>query len=244
MKLISVNIEGNRHFKQRLLPFLKQEQAQVLCLQEVFKQDLPVLLKVSGLKSYAFVPQAVVTQPNPHLPARGPWGLAILANDLDEVVTNYYAGDPEALPEFFAGGDPNSMNRMLLSAKVRIDDQEFRVATTHFTWSGGGQVSDLQRQNYQTLKKQLASFPELVWGGDLNTPRGGEIFDDLAKIYQDNIPAEVKTTIDKNLHKSGKDIRLVVDALFSSPAYVVDQVRVVAGVSDHMAVVAEVERTS
>ena len=62
------------------------------------------------------------------------------------------------------------------------------------------------------------------------------------KIYKDNIPQKIKTTIDKKIHKSKKDIQLVVDALFTSPAYAAKKVKVVAGVSDHMAIVAEINK--
>jgi len=87
-------------------------------------------------------------------------------------------------------------------------------------------------------------FEELIFCGDLNTPRGYEIWSDLAKRYRDNIPPSIDTTIDKNLHKSGQDIRLVIDGLFTSKHYSASQVRVVPGTSDHMAVVAELTRVS
>ena len=79
----------------------------------------------------------------------------------------------------------------------------------------------------------------MIFCGDLNTPRGFEIWNDLSKTYTDNIPQEIDTTIDKNLHKSGLDIRLVVDALFTSSHYSIRNVKVVPNTSDHMAVAAD-----
>jgi len=242
MKLISCNIEGNRHLNERLLPFLKTEQPDVVCLQEVFAVDLWALQQATNLKSYIFCPQALVNQVNVHLPPRGLWGLAILAQDIIHSQTDYYVGSERMVPEFFAQQNPNSMNRVLLSAQVRCKQQLFQIMTTHFTWSGAGAVSKEQKKDYALLKNNLNKFQEVIFCGDLNTPRGGEIFDDLAKHYTDNIPQDVETTIDKNLHKSGKDLRLVVDALFTSVHYLAHDVKVVANTSDHMAVVGEIER--
>lgn len=242
MKLISLNIEGDKHLVARIFPFLEQERADVLCLQEVFQQDLLKIAKTTALSDYVFVPQANISQNNPHLPVKGDWGLAIFAKELSNVQQQYYVGQPDLVPEFFANNDPNSMNRLLLSAVVNVAGQDFQIATTHFTWSGAGEISDLQLQNFKRLEKQLDQFKDLILCGDFNTPRGGEIFDRLAEKYQDNVPQDLDTTIDGNMHKSGKDIRLVVDGLFTSKKYSVSKVKVVSGVSDHMAVVADINR--
>lgn len=241
MKLISCNIEGNRHLEERLLPFFAREKAEVLALQEVFETDLEVIKQASGLKNYVFYPQANVFRENKHLPTRGLWGEAIFADKILESQTAVYVKHGEETPEFFAKENPNSMNRVLLAAQVLVQKELFQIATTHFTWSGGPVISDEQRQDFIALQKALNKFPELILCGDLNTPRGFELWTALAKQYTDNIPASIETTVDKNLHKSGLDIRLVIDALFTTPHYLVENVRVVPNTSDHMAVVCEVK---
>lgn len=240
MKFLTGNIEGSRHLTARLLPFFTREKFDVLCLQEVFEADLALLEQTTGLRAI-FCPMAQVTTPNPHLPVRGPWGLAILAADFLFKQTDYYVGHAAYLPEFFEQENPNSMNRMLLRACVRVAGQEFQLATTHFTWSGNGEVTDEQRQVFSRLQVLLQPLRPLILCGDFNTPRGGEIFDTLAQQLQDNIPSQIETTIDKNLHKSGHDIRLVVDGLFSSPEYRVKQVHIWPNTSDHMMVTAEIK---
>jgi exonuclease III len=242
IKIISCNIEGDRHLNERLLPFFKAEQPDVLCLQEVFEDDLYLLQQATGLQNCVFCPEAIVNQKNIHLPVRGSWGIAILAREIIKQQADYYVGSEQTVPEFFVNQNPNSMNRMLLSAQVRFKQQLFQVMTTHFTWSGQGAVTEEQRKDYAVLKNNLNKFQEVIFCGDLNTPRGGDIFDDLAKKYTDNIPLNIDTTIDKNLHKSGKDLHLVVDAFFTSAHYLAHHVRVVPNTSDHMAVVGEIER--
>ncbi len=241
MKFLSCNIEGNKHFV-RILPLLQQEAADVVALQEVFECDLEELRQASGLAHVVFYPQATITQPNDHLPLRGPWGVAIFANELDAVQHYYYVGHESGETAVFDNDHPERIDRVVVAAKARVGGQDFQICTAHFTWSGEGAVSDEQRRDYATLTPFLESFTEMILCGDLNTPRGYEIWDDLAQKYTDNIPPTVETTIDKNLHKSGIDIRLVVDALFTSQHYQASEVRVLANTSDHMAVVARIEK--
>ncbi len=241
MKLISCNIEGERHLEARLLPFFKQQKVDVLALQEVFECDLEAIKAASGLKNCVFYPQAKVTLPNIHLPARGLWGVAIFADEILKSEAKLYVKHGPQIPEFFADQNPNSMNRILLTAQVAIGGKLFELATTHFTWSGGPVVSDEQRLHFQALQKALQQLPKIIFCGDLNTPRGFELWTELAKQYTDNIPSEIETTVDKNLHKSGLDIRLVIDALFTTSHYLVKNVAVVPNTSDHMAVLAEID---
>ncbi len=92
------------------------------------------------------------------------------------------------------------------------------------------------------MLKILTKIPELILCGDFNSPRGGGgIYDRLATQYRDHIPAHITTTIDGQLHRAGP-LQFVVDGLFSSPEYLVNQVQVVGGLSDHMAIVAKLSK--
>ena len=241
MKFVSINIEGNKHFI-RLFPFLKEQRPDVLAVQEVFECDLEAIKMASGLKECVFYPQADVAMDNIHLPLNGPWGIAIFANEIISHEAFYYFGHQDGKLAPFINDDPGSIDRVVLAVKARVNHEDFQVATVHFSWSGGPDVTDKQKEDYSRLKQFLNKFDEMIFCGDLNTPRGFEIWDDLALKYTDNIPMDLDTTIDKSLHKSGKDIRLVVDALFTSAHYVAKNVRVIPNTSDHMAVVGEIER--
>lgn len=243
MKIISLNIEGDKHLDDKILPFFSKEKPDVLCLQEVFAKDIQKISQSTGLTKYSFISQAKVTKDNPHLPTNGLWGLCIFAKNLAKTRKHFYIGNANQIPEFFAHDDPNSMNRCLLTVQSEIDGEIYQLATTHFTWSGEGQVSALQEEHFLKLKAFLSNYPEIVFCGDLNTPRGQKIYDQLAKIYKDNIPSKIDSTVDKNIHKAKKDIRLVIDALFTSPGYKASKVKVVDGVSDHKAIVAEISKS-
>ncbi len=241
MKFISINIEGNKHF-ERILPFVMAEKPDVLALQEIFECDLEMIKEASGLKNCFFYPQANIINPNDHLPLRGPWGVAVFAKEIVSHEAFYYFGHENGVLATFDNDHPSLTDRVALVVKARVAGRDFQVATVHFTWSGGPMVNEGQKRDYVLLKEFLNKFDDLIICGDLNTQRGAEIWDDLAKKYTDNIPLNIDTTIDKNLHKSGKDIRLIVDALFTTPHYSAGEVRVVSNTSDHMAVVGEIER--
>jgi len=50
LKLISLNIEKDRHF-DLILPFLKKHQPDVILLQEVFSKDIPKIEEALQMKS-------------------------------------------------------------------------------------------------------------------------------------------------------------------------------------------------
>lgn len=255
MKLISLNIEGHFHLAERTIPFLLAEQPDVVCLQEVFAVDVPHLKHTLGMDGL-FVPIATVDQVSIHQKhALGEWGVAIFSRipgttfDAATYVTK--PGKP-VLPIFFDQDDPNSMNRVAVWATVPAEDEAaedeaetnmpYTIATTHFTWSPKGSYTEEQATTLQDLLAVTQKLPPHILCGDFNSPRvvgENNAFTQLAKIYTDNIPPEVTTSLDGQWHKAGQ-LELMVDGLFSSPEYLVENVKVVGGVSDHKALVADV----
>jgi endonuclease/exonuclease/phosphatase family metal-dependent hydrolase len=130
----------------------------------------------------------------------------------------------------------------MLSCEIEKEGETFRVATTHFTWTPDGSADDYQRADVKKLLAILGGMGEFVLTGDFNAPRGGEIFGTLAEKYKDNVPSHYTTSIDGALHRAGP-LELMVDGIFSTPGYAVSDVELVAGVSDHKAIVATVSST-
>lgn len=242
MKLISLNIEGDKHY-DKIFPFIKKEQPDMVCFQEVFEEDVPLLEETLEMKGY-FQPGVTIHIENPHLPARGVLGVAQFTSlPVSTQKTEYYVGTAERLPFFFENQNPNAMNRMLVVQTIQSEEGSFTIGTTHFTWSMEGAYTDEQRRDFDALRNILVTFDELILCGDFNSPRNGEpenVYNSLVKMYQDAIPPHYQTSIDSTLHKSGKQIMLMVDGLFLSQQYQASQVRLVDRVSDHMAIVAEI----
>ncbi len=246
IKLISLNIECGQHY-DTALPFLHAEQAEVVCLQEVLDCDVERLKKEIGMDGI-FAPTAIADR------GRGTealgragvcMGTALFSRlPLTERRTLYYFGTPEYIP---SAKDPVpsdrhvNFNGVFLVARVQSGDELFTIGTTHFTWTPDGSASEGQRKDVKNLLELLEQFPDIVFCGDFNAPRGGEIWGIFASRYPDNIPLHYKTSIDQNLHKV-KGIMHVVDGLFGTAHYRCTDTRLQCGVSDHCAIVSTIRR--
>lgn len=245
LKLVSVNIERAKHY-DRLLPFLKRESADVVCMQEVRKPDIPLLEEALGGARCMYAP--VHFHPSDGNPALV--GSALFSKlSVEESVVSYYVGRADDIPETCINPDGSpkdqttTMNCALVFATFEKGGAQFRIGTTHFTWSPRGEATEAQRKDMRALLAALTKEQNFVLTGDFNAPRGGEIFSMLAEQYRDNVPLSYTSSIDGTLHRAGR-LELMVDGMFSTPGYAVSDVRMVSGVSDHCALVATVEKVA
>jgi endonuclease/exonuclease/phosphatase family metal-dependent hydrolase len=215
---------------------LKKEAPEVVCLQEVHELSLRYFAKKLEM-NYVFGQMGQL--------AGKKSGLGILCLlPLNDIRRLYYHHDREAASRYILKtGKAPSFPRLVLAARVKSRNAHYLVATTHFTWSALGKATKAQRKDIENLLKVLSDINEFVLCGDFNAPRGGEIFKKIAAQYKDNIPKKYCTSIDANFHRAAERVRagnLMVDGLFTTPQYECQNVRLVDGVSDHMAIVAEV----
>ncbi len=237
LKLISVNIEGQLHL-DRVIPFLKSENADVVCLQEVYEPDFAMIAQSLGMKGM-FAPMTLIQHDKKTGP-NIPWGIGLLSRlPITDVNERYYYGSRGTLQ--VCVDNIKTIYKVLLAGVLEKDGVSYTVGTTHFTWTPDGQADEHQRRDMPALLAVLKKFPEIVFCGDFNAPRGREMFTILASRYKDNIPPEYNTSIDPKLHRDGP-LQLVVDGLFSTPQYLASNVRLVTGVSDHCAIVADIYR--
>lgn len=241
LKLITLNIEGDKHL-DRNLPFFQKESPDVLCLQEVLEKDVSTIKNALGMEG-EFFPLLYINEENGSgFPPGNAWGILILTKAIDYTMTaKFYAKIPgKELPNF-GYMNPNACHRGILALETTIDGIFFRIITTHFTWTPDGEASDLQREHLSSLTQILKEFTEFVLVGDFNAPRGKEIWNKLAILYKDNLPLPETSTLDSTLHRV-HGIQLVVDGIFSTPEYILSNVHTVEGVSDHKAIVAMIRK--
>lgn len=231
LSLFTLNCEEDKHL-DLILPYLIDQQFEVICLQEVFEENLPQLAEAANAQAF-YTPLSIL---------KGKvWGIALLIRqDLKVLSTfeKYYKGQATQIP-LFLEENPNSVNRAILSVKLEKDGKPWTFTTTHFTWAGGGGSNQEQARDFPNLIHALNEVGETVLCGDFNAPRGLQIFDDLASRYKDNIPSEVKTSIDQKLHRV-IGLQLVVDGMFSTPAYTLKNVEVLDDLSDHCGIKGDV----
>lgn len=234
--LATLNIEHGRHLP-KLFEFVRQKQPDVLCLQEVFAVDVDSIKAQTGYIGF-FSPTTDVRQNyGYHIDPRGLWGeMILLKNTLakNSFKEHYYTGSKTNIPLFT---NPESHNHVLQVIEVEKDHKLYIIGNVHFTWSAQGEPTKLQHQHFQVLGKYLDRYPKMLLGGDFNAPRGGEIYKLFVSRFIDNLPPTVKTTIDSDFHYSKSGLKLVVDNIFSTPNYQVNNVKVICGLSDHCAVI-------
>jgi endonuclease/exonuclease/phosphatase family metal-dependent hydrolase len=238
LTLLTLNIEGNRHL-DRVRDVIATHLPDVVCLQEVFEPDCAALAAIGGYEAQynvsALMPDRAAGAGRTH-----PWGVAMFARaPLGRRELHYYTRDVSV--PFHSS--PNAARRFVLVTELEHEGLPYRIATTHFTWSPDGEATDEQREDFAALRQVLARYPDYVLCGDVNAPRGREIFakflDELR--LTDHLPPEVTTTLDPAFHYAGA-LELVVDTVFSTPHYAVEHVQVLEGVSDHKGILATLER--
>ena len=241
MKLVSINIELNRHYKT-VFDFLKQENPDVICLQELLEDDFDNFKKILG-KQGIFKPRTRIGD-DLHLQdiKEKKEGIAIFANNIVDSGSIYYEGSEENLLKTYSeyiNGENNKNSVLLWIDTKDSDNKSYRFATTHVPVTKGGESTPYQLEIIDLLLKELDSLGEFVLSGDMNAPRGKETFGRIAKKYKDNIPGEYKTSLDQNLHRV-KNLQRMVDGLFTTTKHRASNVKLIDGISDHMAIVADI----
>lgn len=253
MKLISLNVEGSKHW-DLIDPFLDKELPDTLCLQEVFEIDAVRLAERLGMH-HLFAPM-MLRNPEfkePELPEL-PFGVAMLSRIpfASTSTQEYHSTGNPLLPHGGKNMETRraSIRQVLLSAEVPFDGKIFSVATTHFTWTSNGLPDQYQEDDARALLEILSKMPgDIALCGDFNMPRHfNALYDLFAARYTDAIPASYDSSIDLSIHRSRNNpaavvdlCKYMVDYLFLTPGYRAGNVRLLPGVSDHYAIVANLE---
>ena len=240
LALASINIERSKHLG-RVAAFLRAQSPDVVCLQELVPDDISVFRDELGYRHHVSIPMA-------RFPEHGQLrltGVGIFSRHAFEFTEDIpYAGGGSGSDVVDRTSEESRFQTArytLAVVGIRLGGDAYTIATTHFPWTDNARTSDFQRTACDALLRSLTGRPLLLCG-DFNAPRGGEIWAKLATRYQDNIPKEYHSSLDPHLHRLLDSKKLVVDGLWSTPAYRVSGVRLVEGVSDHKAVVGFIER--
>lgn len=224
-KIVSINIERHKHF-ERVKAFLAKENSEIVCLMEVNEFDVETLAG-EMYPHTVYAPNDVM----PESEGSGTTGVAILSRQPIDSSEKFYCGEEDKLDLKKPGMGTHAP--ILILAKIG----QIQIGAVHFSWTADGGVDERQRKHTEILLDYLSTKGELVLCGDFNIPRGNEMYQKIAGVYKDNIPAEITTTLDPILHRANFEIlgklKFVVDYVWSTPKYVVSELQVVQGVSDH-----------
>ena len=234
IKLITLNIEGGKHL-DRVLAFLGEGRAEVVCLQEICAGDVPAIEALGYRSLYApMILQGTGKEQKSE-------GIAVFYTSAATNITEeclYYVG--EGIPTL--PYDATSLEtrrqtgrRLVALVTLSIGGVPYRIGTTHFTWNSSGEADAHQIEDVRNMLDIVKENGELVLCGDFNAPRGGPIFATIASELRDNIPLSYRSSLDPVLHRK-PHLQLMVDGIFSTPKYRVSEVEMTFGISDHAAV--------
>ncbi len=249
MKLISINIEDRNHLG-RVLPFVEKERPDTLCLQEVLQPDLKRFEALGYMCS--FLPMTLLSVEDAGIP----FGIAICTRQKSTKQWSfYYHRNSDTFPLFNGSSVQNirdTMYRCVLGVHVDVEGEDFNIATTHFTWTPDGMVTHEQENDLDILSKHPSIQEPHILCGDFNVPRDhNSLYMKLSALYTDNIPREYSSSLDRGLHRLGSHPErqqmfnaFMVDYVLSKPPYIVSDVRLEFGISDHAAIVATITKAT
>jgi endonuclease/exonuclease/phosphatase family metal-dependent hydrolase len=245
LKMISVNMEGEKHFP-RVLNLIKTEDPDIICLQEC-PQSFQDYLQTLGYRT-DFLPMLYEIQNDVEYTE----GLVFASKLPCATVHKYYYQPDYELPRHPVPTPPHARHHGYILASLEHEGELYHVATTHVMCTDDGMPTEHQTQGVKKLLSLLHTEKPHLICGDFNIPRGyNPLYEDFIKNYTDTIPAEYASSLDRNLHRLGNATNLnapifdiyMVDHLFIKPEYQVSDVRLQFGVSDHAAIVATIAKT-
>lgn len=242
-KLISLNVERSKHL-HRNIPFLQKERPDILCLQEVFEDDQERFARELEMPYYIWLKDAYIDAEKSGAGKPGYSGIAIYSRTPFSDTGSEYYYVPEGGISLEKGSAPfvDTNAQVVVWASLSYEGVAYQIASTLFTCTAAGVFDENQKHDFQELKKILDRLGAHILAGDLNSPRGRGSWEQFVEYYgEDNIPTDVISTIDPELHRR-KGLELVVDGIFATPPYTVGDVRVVSGLSDHKGLVAQIEK--
>lgn len=204
-KLITYNIWHGKYL-ERVIDFLREEDADVICLQEVATKgqgvgpkDINIYEIIKSELGYAgvFAPMVEFDEGG----GLYNFGLAILTKGktLHEE-THFYFRDFQRFEEW----ERNRYRwpRAVLRADVGLQGERMTVFTTHFLVTPEASVTDYQLKAAYRLREYLDQYDNFILCGDMNTPFGTETYELLSEGLVDGSPVD-KPTLHPTIHRVG-----------------------------------------
>lgn len=242
MKIISVNVERNKHL-EKVIPFLEGERADVVCLQEVMESAIPLFAQ--ALRCHATFAPMVTLQGWESDAENCVQGVALLSKiPHSPQGIHYYEGTPNNGYVLKKGTPHEELHaiipRVLLVCACKDSlGLEYTIATTHFTYTPDGEPDQWQEESLKNLLHFLTPYQNVTLTGDFNIPRPNRLYREVSTNFVDNIPSDIISTIDPELHRK-KGLLRAVDYFWTRGSHKATEVIVKQGVSDHCALVGEV----
>jgi endonuclease/exonuclease/phosphatase family metal-dependent hydrolase len=241
IQLTTVNVDQKNNLV-KVVEFLNRTRPNVVCLQEIFEEDLCLFEELGYCSLY--VPMTLLPVEGSELNV----GFVTLYDSSIALESHRIAHYVRAADDPVVLLDASSMlarrfteKRAVSFSQFRVGNVRFQIATTHFTWVPDGIPDEYQKRDVEELLRLVNDAGELVLCGDFNSARGKPVFDAIATALRDNVPFSCDTSIDPNIHRV-KGLRAMVDGIFTTSGYRASDVAMTFGISDHAAINCRLER--
>ena len=243
LKIISYNIAHGMHL-ERVIEFLKSEQADILCLQEMAttgKNLMPANINIFSTIQTALGMPGIFEEAFACQTQEGTWncGQATFATSTSEhSIINFETGD--SVVQDIEKSRYN-LNRNSLLTTHEVDGCKFNIANTHFTLTPLASVTDHQKVAARALHQHLNSLSDLFLIGDMNTVAGNETYDIFSQGFTDVTDPKLPT-LHPTIHRVGYKGHHVDYIMYrgSRLKHLKTSIPVIDA-SDHLPVIAEFE---
>jgi endonuclease/exonuclease/phosphatase family metal-dependent hydrolase len=257
--LLHLNIERNKHL-DAVFKLLKEKNPDIVCLEEVFSKDAEKIAS-QFVYNYLYSPLFIFKnkeeedQLGSAIFSKFPI-INIQKNyygdiKIDGLITVTIEEEVESTKTKERIENRFEYNYTLLSGLIQLNEKNnVTVCTTHFPvtdhqspshedhdFMNIKKIDEIERSRifFENLVNTIHSFENpIIFTADLNNPRGEYIYDSLTHELVDQVPADLKSSLDPNLHRV-KNLNLMVDTIMTTPDIKVKSFEVIEGVSDHKA---------
>lgn len=248
LKFISLNIWEGGRLLNPLLDFLRQENADIIALQEVFNSaDLTLDERYRSVSvfqqklEYAYADFAPAFR-DAQFPQFVERGNAVLSRFPLQSAANIFFDVPYD-PNFYpAGPDFSHTPRNLQSLTAIINNQKLHILNVHGIWGVDGNDTDRRLKMADIIIEQMRDKGPCILVGDFNTDEKSQTIQNIGKHAINVFQGERGTSFNMNQKKGGGYGTAVVDFIFvSRDIKVLSHSMPLVDVSDHLPLVCEME---
>lgn len=240
IKYLSLNIWIGGKLFRPMVEFLKQENADIVALQEVFnghgddlperKRTLEILTRELGYPHHAFAPAFFDTTD----------GLNI---EMGETVFSRFPITESRAIFFDIPYGPSQPTyakaertpRILQHTVVNAQGTELNIFNVHGIWGQDGEDNPRRLEMSQSILEAIDEKPNVILSGDFNVREDTETIRNIQERFRNMFAGELTTTFNMKQKTEAKFARAVVDFIFVGPNFrVLDHRAPQVDVSDHM----------
>ncbi len=246
VKFISLNILRGGELFDEILQFLKNEDADILALQEVYDgknehlerrfRSFDILSRELNYHSQAFSPAFLHATKE----ATVPQGNAVFSKfpitSIDTIFYDIPFGTWDWKKD--EAGNFQRIQRNLQHVTIDIEGKVLNVFNTHGIWGTDGEDNERRLGMSETIIKELEGKNSVILSGDFNVKPHTKTIGNIEKRVRNVFKDELKSTFNMKRKKDAGYATAVVDMIFvSDEIKVLDHACPAVDVSDHLPLV-------